>query len=470
MGTSSQTRRLDVFRYIRLVMHTYQPQQDGISQPERGTDPVRVEGLAPLRGFVSVGAGATLGEVWDVAMVSELAGVLGVLQPPDIVRVRRGVGAEADPVGWAAAERCGVVHLVRGREIATLDLLRNAAGHAAIRVRDGRVWEFDARVLEGIEIDWWRRGWSPDRAPPGARLQPSGSAARLTLDAATVRRVFRTNLPLLSRLVGRETWHVRLPRSHVRSSPAGVVVWISPTPDGRLPPAYEPVLDSLGLIAIGADASGNERPLTDRLQLALDGIETVRRGWLIDSSRLYVSGFSGGGRCAAVLQLGLPDLFSGAVPLGGVDSYHDAPTGQGTSFWPARLGKPLAPGLRSLRDRRIGVLVGELDVNRAEAAARVGLLVGDGIPARLEILPGLGHALPAPSQFVEALQWVDEPSREARRTAAERARAMLGEISPDKPDRAPLIEVVRTAPWSDSAWAAAARLGYPLERFLSGSP
>jgi predicted esterase len=249
-----------------------------------------------------------------------------------------------------------------------------------------------------------------------------------------------------------------------------VLAWISPTPDGRLPPVFEPVLDELGFIAVSADSAGNDRPLTDRLQLVLDGIETVRRSWLIDPVRTYVSGFSGGGRCAAILQLALPDVFCGAVPVGGVDSHHNAPTGRGDSFWPARLGKPLANDMRSLRDRRIGVIVGELDVNRAEAAVRVDLMKADGIPARLDVMPGLGHALPPAPGFAESLRWVDEPPREARKAAVDEASKRLGRVEPDPDERAALIGVVRTAPWSDPAWTAAERLGYSRERFLNGHP
>jgi predicted esterase len=403
-------------------------------------------------------------------MLSVLAGVLGELEAADLVRLRRGLTPAPDPAAWAPAERRGVIHLLRGRATALLDLLLGPDTGSAIRTQDGGVWVLDPQVLSSIAVDWWRQGWSPDPASAGSRLKPRGVPASLELDTAAIRRVFRANLPPLTRRVESETWHGRLPRNHDRARPAGVLAWISPTADGRLPPVYEPVLDDLGLIAVSADAAGNERPLTDRLQLVLDGVETLRRAWLIDPARLYLSGFSGGGRCAAILQLALPDMFSGAVPVGGIDSYHNAPTGRGTSFWPARLGKPLAAGMRTLRDRRISVLVGELDFNRAEAAVRVDLLAADGIPARLEVVPGLGHALPPASGFADALRWTDEPQREAGRTAVEHATKLLNDITPGPDERAALIGVVRAAPWSEPAWTAAERLGYSRTRFLTGSP
>jgi predicted esterase len=451
-------------KHIRPI----QPEVDPALRGPR--DPIRVEGLPPLRAFVSTGADPKTGEVWDVPMLGVLAGVMGEMAPADLVRLRRGTTPATDPSAWAAAERRAVIHLVRGRSIASLELLSGPDDRSAIRTTDAGVWELAPGVAALIDVDWWRGTWTPEASPPGSRLKPKGVPSPLELDAQAVLRVFRSNYPALTRRVDAETWHVRLPRNHLRDRPAGVLAWISPTPDGRLPPAFEPVLDELGFIAVSADSAGNDRPLTDRLQLVLDGIETVRRSWLIDPVRTYVSGFSDGGRCAAILQLALPDVFCGAVPVGGVDSHHNAPTGRGDSFWPARLGKPLANDMRSLRDRRIGVIVGELDVNRAEAAVRVDLMKADGIPARLDVMPGLGHALPPAPGFAESLRWVDEPPREARKAAVDEASKRLGRVEPDPDERAALIGVVRTAPWSDPAWTAAERLGYSRERFLNGHP
>lgn len=433
-------------------------------------DPIRVEGLTPLRAFVSTGADPKTGEVWDVPMLGVMAGVMGELDPADLVRLRRGTTPAPDPSAWAAADRRAVIHLVRGRSIASLEFLCGPDDRSAIRTTDAGVWELAPGVAGSIGVDWWRGGWTPDASPQGSRLKLQGVPSPIKLDAATVRRVFRSNYPALTRHVEAEAWNVRLPRNHRREQPAGVLAWISPTPEGRLPPMFEPALDELGFIAVGPDSAGNERPLTDRLQLVLDGVETLRRSWLIDPERVYLSGFSGGGRCAAILQLALPDLFSGAVPVGGIDTYHNAPTGRGDSFWPARLGKPLAPGLRTLRDRRIGVIAGELDFNRAEASVRVDLLVADGVPAQLNVVPGLGHALPPATQFSETLRWSDEKQRNVRIAAVAEAGKLLDGIQAGPDERAALIGVVRTAPWSDPAWTAAERLGYSRERFLNGHP
>jgi hypothetical protein len=449
----------------------HEPEPRGVpEQPDGPPDPVRVGGLAPEVAYVCVGADAAPPETWDVPMLSQLAGVIGELGPSNLSHLRRGIALARDPGGWVAAERHAVVWLRRGRAAVSLDLLRMHDSLYALRDEAGGVWELGPGVIDSIGVAWWRRGWTPDASPPGSRLRAAGLAASVTLDAATIRRAFRINFAPATRRVERETWHVRLPSSLDRARPSGVLIWISPNPDGRLPPAYESVLDQIGFIAIGADNTGNGRPLAERLQLVLDGVEILKRRWLIDPAAVYLAGLSGGGRCAAILQLGMPEVFSGTVAVAGLDSYHDAPTGNLAEIWPGALGKPLANAMRSLRDRRIAALLGELDFNRAEAAARVALLAADGIPARLEIVPGLGQALAPAPVFAENLRWVDEPCREASQASVERATALLTAVRPGPDHRAALVGVIRAAPWSEPAWVAAELLGYSRQRFLSGSP
>lgn len=174
-GGSAQTHRGRVFRYIRILMQARQPRREGDSQSERGIDPIRVEGLTPLRGFVAMEADAALGEVWDVPMLAELAGVLGALQPADIVQLRRGVGSESDPVPWTAAERLGVVHLVRDR-----DRHPRPASQHTWRIRDPD----PGRARLGVRCAGARR--DGDRLV-ASRLVTRSRAARLTAQAGRIR-------------------------------------------------------------------------------------------------------------------------------------------------------------------------------------------------------------------------------------------------------------------------------------------
>jgi dienelactone hydrolase len=269
-----------------------------------------------------------------------------------------------------------------------------------------------------------------------------------------------------------ESFHVRVPTNHDRSRPAGVLVWISPTDDGRLPPVLERGVDELGLIAVGAEMAGNTRPLTDRLQLMLDAVETARRRFLIDEERVYVAGMSGGGRCAAMLQCALPEVFAGTVPIVGIDTYHHVPTGHGDARWAARFGKPPPPVFHLLKSRRIAPITGDLDFNDTETRARAGLLAEDGLTVRVEIVPGMGHTLPPPDTFARVLSWVDQPRRDALAAAEAEAARLLAAVPSGPPTdhatHAALEAVAAAAPWSAPAWEAAERLGYSRAAFLTG--
>ena len=456
---------------VRLILAILPLLWQPLDQPRE--DPLRVSGLPPASAYVSVGTGPGTSDYWKSPMLGQLAGVIRNLEPEDLVRLRRGL-RPVDAVPAADATARGTLSLIRGRERTQFAILYSQSQGAHILVgHDGRSWAVDDEVLRRSGVDWQRGSWSPRVSVPGARITQPGSASPIELDPATVRRAFRTNMPLLKRDATQETIHLRPPRTHRPDRPAGVVVWISPTGDGRWPPAYEPVFDALGLIVVGADRTGNDRPITDRLQIMLDALHAAGQSWLIDEERIYAAGFSGGGRCASLLTLALPELFAGSVSLAAMDSQHDSPTGRVGEHWPARLGKPLEASWRMLRQRRLAAVVGDLDPNLAEVTARIELLQADGIPVLLETVPNHPHALPSAEQFAHALRWVDEPVRLAREKAAAEAEELWRthqHADPSEPQgRALLAAVIRQAPWSDAAWRAAERLGYSRQRFLSGS-
>ncbi|MDF1667128.1 MAG: hypothetical protein P1V97_35620, partial [Planctomycetota bacterium] len=97
--------------------------------------------------------------------------------------------------------------------------------------------------------------------------------------------------------IAKERFNVYVPKSYKRSKKKyGLFIWIAPSHDGRPPPIWRSRFDKLKLIAIGADRSGNERKTPVRIGLALDAVHNATRQYRIDSDRVYVGGFSGGGR------------------------------------------------------------------------------------------------------------------------------------------------------------------------------
>ena len=106
----------------------------------------------------------------------------------------------------------------------------------------------------------------------------------------------------------------------------GVFVFVPPWNENNLPQGWETAFDAQGVIFVSATRSGNDAsPLGRREPLAILAAYNVMQRFPVDSTRVYVGGFSGGSRIALRLALGYPDLFHGALldagsdPIGGSD-------------------------------------------------------------------------------------------------------------------------------------------------------
>jgi pimeloyl-ACP methyl ester carboxylesterase len=116
-----------------------------------------------------------------------------------------------------------------------------------------------------------------------------------------------------------EKYVLYLPSQHSASG-YGLLVFVPPWPDARIPTGWAAVLDRFGLIFVSAARSGNEEnALARREPLALLAAENAIRRYSVDLERVYVGGFSGGSRIALRLALGYPDLFRGAILNAGSD-------------------------------------------------------------------------------------------------------------------------------------------------------
>ncbi len=112
----------------------------------------------------------------------------------------------------------------------------------------------------------------------------------------------------------------------------GLLVFVPPWEEARLPPDWPPVLDRLGVIAVSAARSGNRADIFGRrAPLAVIAAQNVMARYPVDPDRVYIAGFSGGSRVAMRLVLGYPDLFRGAILNAGSD-----PVGEGEAPLPPR--------------------------------------------------------------------------------------------------------------------------------------
>lgn len=163
----------------------------------------------------------------------------------------------------------------------------------------------------------------------------------------------------------REMWQVYVPKSYDGTVPYGVLVWVQPEDESRFPPGWGGVLDTYHVIYVSAANSGNDQGVySRRIPLALTGLANIESRYRIDPARVYIGGFSGGGKVASMIAAAYADVFTGGLFV--ANSF-----GIGT----AEIPLPAAGIYASMRKRgRYVFLVGsndpfaELVTNRAVAA------------------------------------------------------------------------------------------------------
>jgi hypothetical protein len=121
-----------------------------------------------------------------------------------------------------------------------------------------------------------------------------------------------------------ERFLVRVPAGPPPAAGYGLLVFVPPWQEARLPPGWAAVLDSHGLVFVTAARSGNAESIMGRREpLALLAAANIMRRYPVDPKRMYVGGFSGGARVALRLAIGYPDLFHGALLNAGSDIVGD---------------------------------------------------------------------------------------------------------------------------------------------------
>ncbi|HEX6834391.1 MAG TPA: PHB depolymerase family esterase, partial [Rudaea sp.] len=186
----------------------------------------------------------------------------------------------------------------------------------------------------------------------------------------------------------------------------GVLVFISPFDDDRVPRGWSEVLDAHGMIFVSAARSGNrESPLGRREPLALLAAHNVLQRYRVDRGRVAIGGLSGGARIAMRLALAYPDLFGAALldagsdPLGGLEI-------------------PIPPRAlfeRFRRQSKIVYLTGSRDDANMSLAHESIASMRHWCVANVvaQTIVGLGHAYAPASAFSQALDAIDDARREA---------------------------------------------------------
>lgn len=184
-------------------------------------------------------------------------------------------------------------------------------------------------------------------------------------------------------------FRVRLPSG---VGPNGVFVFVSPTESGQLPDRWTPVIDAHRLVWIAADGYGNPRPAAERVLVALMAARLAQQLQKADATRVYVAGFSGGGRVASRCVTLFARYFTGAVFMGGADFVTPEDEAAGA----------LAAS------RRLVFITGDGDFNRRETKSVLARYRKAGFENTLLLdMPGLGHELAQPAHLEQAIDFLD---------------------------------------------------------------
>jgi len=182
----------------------------------------------------------------------------------------------------------------------------------------------------------------------------------------------------------------------------GLLVFVPPWPEARIPSEWIPVLDRYGMIFVTAAHAGNDASvLGRRIPLAVIEAQNVMDRYPVDLDRVYVGGLSGGSRIALRTAIAFPELFHGAFLNAGSDPLG----GDGTAV-------PPRPLLYRFQERtRIATVTGSDDsinvAKDAESAHAMTRWCAYNLATRT--IPFMGHDLARPDALADALGLLQTP-------------------------------------------------------------
>ncbi len=189
------------------------------------------------------------------------------------------------------------------------------------------------------------------------------------------------------------SWSIYVPDSYNPEEPAGLMVYISPMRKGWMPRHWRDVIAEKNLIWIGADNSGNDIVVARRMVFAVVAPDIISRDYNIDPGRIYLSGFSGGGKVASMVAIDFANVFRGALYIGG------------TEFW----SREPTDFLDRLNSNRYVFLAGRDDFNLDLTRPTYRKYQQAGLEnLKLMVIPRMGHATPGKKDFRIAIEFLDQ--------------------------------------------------------------
>jgi dienelactone hydrolase len=182
----------------------------------------------------------------------------------------------------------------------------------------------------------------------------------------------------------------------------GLIVFVHAGDEFFLPHDWRRELSRRGLIFAALLKAGNDADVFGRrIPLVLHAYRHVLDHYPVDESRVYVSGFSGGGRLAQRVALGYPDVFTGSLQFAGSvvigENLMPPPPAELMALFQSRTRVVLVTGNLDRANRR----------NDDVARGRMEALCVAGI--RMLSVPKLEHWTPDGRGFSRALALLEAP-------------------------------------------------------------
>jgi hypothetical protein len=183
-----------------------------------------------------------------------------------------------------------------------------------------------------------------------------------------------------------ESYAIYLPKQYVKEVPSAIVFIFDPDARGKI--GIEPFVlaaETYNYILVCSNNSKNG-PADINLGIANRLFDSVFSEYSIDSSRLYISGFSGGARLAGTIAIS-SGAFQGVIACGASFNRIDKFSLQGSNF------------------SYVG-MVGDIDMNYQEMVGNQTWLDGMKIKNTL-FISHLDHAWPAQKEMLRAFDWLE---------------------------------------------------------------
>ena len=193
-------------------------------------------------------------------------------------------------------------------------------------------------------------------------------------------------------------WRMYVPRTYDAAAPPGVLVFISSIDWGGIPSEWQPVMDARNLIWISPSRAGGSAPVQERIIKSIIAPRAAGVDYVIDDERIYIAGFSDGGKVANLVQAADPVTFKGGIYI------------CGALFW----GDKTPARLDLMRSNRHVLVRGCFDPKEREVKGVYDEYRQAGFEStRLITVQTRRQRLPQPQYLDQALRYLDGDAIEA---------------------------------------------------------